>query len=81
MSNVTGLKWSQIDLERRTLWVPATEAKARKGIFVPLNEQAVTVIRRQLFQHPTHVFTYKGEPVKQANGRAWRQALIRADIQ
>jgi integrase len=80
MSNVTGLQWTQVNLERRVLWVPAAQAKARKGIHVPLNEKAVAVIRRQLFQHPTHVFTYKGETVKRPNGRAWRQAVDRAGI-
>jgi integrase len=80
MSNVTGLQWSQVNLERRQFWVPAIQAKARKGIFVQLNDKAVAVIRRQLFQHPTHVFTYKGEVVKRPNGRAWRQAVDRAGL-
>jgi integrase len=81
MSNVTGLQWPQVNLERRVLWVPATQAKARKGIHVPLNEKAVAIIiRLRLFQHDTHVFTYNGEPVKRPNGRAWRQAVERAGI-
>jgi integrase len=80
MSNVTGLQWPQVNLERRVLWVPAAQAKARKGIHVPLNEKAVAIIRRQRFQHDTHVFTYNSEPVKRPNGRAWRQAVERAGI-
>jgi integrase len=38
MSNVTGLRWLQVNLDRRQLWVPAAQAKARKGIFVPLKK-------------------------------------------
>jgi integrase len=81
MSNVTGLQWSRVNLELRQLWVPAPEAKARKGIFVPLNEKAIAVIRRHLFQHPTYVFTYKGEPILRPNQRAFRKAVKRAGIE
>ena len=80
MSNVTGLQWHQVDLEKRRLWIPAAQAKAKKGIYVPLNENAVVVIRHQRFQHPTHVFTYKGELVKRPNQRAFRNAVKRAGI-
>src|SRR6185503_1999730 len=31
-ANVTGLLWSQVDLARRTAWVHADQAKARKAI-------------------------------------------------
>ena len=80
MSNVTGLLWDQVNLEKRRLWVPASQAKAKKGIYVPLNENAVVLIRHQRFQHPTHVFTYKGELVKRPNQRAFRNAVKRAGI-
>jgi integrase len=36
-SNVTGLTWEQVDLERRMAWVHPDQAKARKAIVVPLN--------------------------------------------
>jgi integrase len=81
MSNVTGLQWPQVNLERRMLWVPAAQAKARKGIHVPLNEKAVAVIRRQLFQHPTHVFTYRGQPVLRPNQASFRNAVARAGLE
>ncbi|NMM36992.1 MAG: site-specific integrase [Glaciimonas sp.] len=81
MPNVTGLQWHQVDLDRRMLWIPATAAKARKAIHVPLNDKAIAAIRRQLFQHQTHVFTYKGEPVKRPNQRAFRKAVKRAGIE
>jgi integrase len=32
-------------------------------------------------KHPTRVFTYKGQPIKQANKRAWYNALKRAGIE
>jgi integrase len=39
-SNVFGLRWENVDLERGTAWVDADEAKAGKRIVIPLNKQA-----------------------------------------
>ena len=80
-ANVTGLLWSQVDLTRRTAWVHADQAKARKAIAVPLSATAVIVIRKQIGKHSTHVFSYRGKPVRQVNTKAWRQALKRVSIE
>jgi integrase len=79
-SNVTGLLWSQADLTRRTAWVHADQAKARKAIAVPLSAAAVIVIREQIGKHSTHVFSFRGKPVRQVNTKAWRSALKRVGI-
>lgn len=80
-SNVTQLEWEQVDLQRRCAWIHADQAKAKKAITVPLNDQALSVLREQMGKHETHVFTYKGEPVGRANNHAWRKALVRAGIE
>ena len=80
-SNVVGLEWSQVDLDRRCAWIHADQAKARKAIAVPLNADALQVLRQQMDKHPIQVFTYQGEPVTKANNHAWRKALVRAGIQ
>ena len=79
-SNATGLQWSQIDMQRHCAWIHADQAKGKKAIAVPLNNDALTVIRQQIGKHDTHVFTYKGNPVTRANNHAWEKALIRAGI-
>ena len=79
-SNVTGLQWSQLDMQRRCAWVHADQAKGKKGIAAPLNEDALAVIVQQIGKHDTHVFTYEGNPVTRANNHAWRKALVRADV-
>ena len=79
-ANVTGLLWSQVDLARRTAWVHADQAKGRKAIAVPLSAAAVIVIREQLGKHSTHVFSFKGKPVRQVNTKAWRRTLQRVGI-
>ena len=80
-ANVTGLQWSQIDMSRKVAWIHADQAKARKAIGVPLNDDAIAVLREQLGKHSTNVFVYKGNPIKKANTKSWRNALKRAGIE
>jgi integrase len=58
-ANVMGLRWEQVDLERRHVVIHADQAKARKAIAVPLNAEAVLVLRRQVGKHDARVFTYQ----------------------
>jgi integrase len=80
-SNVLGLEWSQVDLERRVAWIHADQAKGRRSIHVSLNSTAIAVLVRQLGKHPERVFTYNGKPIAWANTLAWRQALKRAGLE
>lgn len=41
---------------------------------------ATEVLVRRQDDHPTHVFTYEGNPITQVNTKAWRNALKRAGI-
>lgn len=80
-ANVTGLQWSQVDLVRRVAWVHPDQAKARKVIAVPLNAEAVAIIRKQLGKRPTHVFSFRGQPIVQVSTKAWYAALEKAGIE
>jgi integrase len=80
-ANVLHLKWSQVDLERRTAWIHADEAKAREAIGVPLNDEAMAVLREERGKHPTSVFTYNRRPLKSVNTKAWKKGLKRAGIE
>lgn len=78
--NVVALQWTQVDLKRRIAWIHPDQAKARQGIAVPLNAEAIVVLRQQQGKHSSRVFTYQGRPVKQVNTAAWKKALARAGI-
>lgn len=80
-SNVLKLEWQQIDMQRGVAWIHPDQAKAEKAIGVPLNDDAICVLRNQLGKHHTYVFTYKGNPVGKAGTAAWRKALKRAGIE
>lgn len=79
--NITQLEWSQIDMQRHVAWIHPDQAKARKAIGVPLNSDALTIIRKQVGQHDRFVFVYKGRMIKQVNTKAWRNALKKANIE
>ena len=79
-ANVTGLRWDQVDMENRRAWVHPDQAKARKAIPVPLNDDAMKVIARQVGKHRELVFSFRGRQVTQVSTKAWYAALQRAGI-
>ncbi|RUQ28716.1 MAG: site-specific integrase [Candidatus Competibacteraceae bacterium] len=79
--NVVELDWKQVDLEQRRAWIHADQAKGKRAIAVPLNAEAIVILREQQGKHPQRVFTFEGRPVTRANNHAWRKALIRAGIE
>jgi len=81
MNNIVQLKWSQLDLEQRLAWIHPDESKSGNAIGVPLNSEAITVLRQQLGKHLQHVFTYEGRPIARASTRAWYKACQRAGIE
>lgn len=79
-NNVKSLRWEDINLANQHAIVHPDQAKANKAISVPLNNAALSVLKKRVGIHPTFVFTFRGNPVVQVNTKAWRKALKRADI-
>jgi integrase len=80
-SNVTRLEWCDIDLIKCHAWVHPDQAKTKKAIPVPLNIDAVAILRKQIGKHTQFVFAYKDKPINQCNTKAWKKALKRAGIE
>jgi integrase len=74
MRNVTHLTWDRVDLKRRHVWIPGSKAKGGRPIPVPLNDDAVAVLKRWQGQHEQRVFVFRGKPVDDANGAAFKKA-------
>jgi integrase len=79
-ANIFGMRWDQVDLDRRMAWVHPDQAKAKRAIPVPLNGDAIAVLQKQLGKHMEFVFTFRGEPVRATTTRAWYLAVKRAGV-
>ena len=78
--NVAQLEWSQVDLDRRVAWIHADQAKGKRLITVPLNVDAVVVLREQQGQHPRYVFVQDGQPILRPIAAGWYPAVKRAGL-
>ncbi len=79
-AEITGLEWSRVDLNRHTAWLNKTKNGTPRG--VPLNEDAIEVLREQIGKSLTHCFTYEGEPIRwQISNTAWHTALKTSGIE
>ena len=79
--NVTQLRWSQVDLDRKVAWVHPDQAKARRAIPVALNADALSVLALVHGQHTEYVFTYHAKPIRQVNTKAWKRATAEAGLE
>ena len=48
---------------------------------MPLNAEAMALVRKQVGKHRTHVLSFRGQPVVQLSTKAWYAALERAGIE
>lgn len=79
-ANAKNLKWEDVDLIKRHALIHSDQAKAKKAIPVPLNEDALQILQKQIGLHNEYVFTYRGEAINQVGTKAWRKALKKAEI-
>lgn len=91
-SNVTNLRWDQVDMRRRVAWIFADQAKAKKPIGIPLSDLAMSVLEQQQAEeaarkaqdeehtHSPWVFPYRGHPIGKIKS-ACGKALARAGIE
>ena len=78
-SEITGLEWNRVDLERRTAWLNHTKNGTPRG--VPLNDDAVAVLEAEKGRNPRHCFTYRGEPIRWGVcNTGWLEAVKRAEL-
>ena len=79
-ANVQFLRWEQVDLDRRTMWIYGDHAKGDEDIRVSLSSIAVEILQRQVGWQKEFVFTRQGNPIMEVNTKSWRKAVLRAGI-
>ena len=58
--------------------IPGEDHKNEQDRTVVLKSIALKFVKQCKGQYPTHVFTYKGEPVQKINRSAYKRARMRA---
>jgi integrase len=89
-ANVTGLMWENIDIDRKVAWVWPDEAKAGKAIPVPLNADAIALLKEQAekkkkrknitIADARYVFTFRGKKIERTTTKAWYEATTAVGI-
>jgi integrase len=91
MRNQTGLTWAQIDLKRALLIIPAARAKGGETISLPLSARAIAILKQLRTEQrraaasrgkprPGQVFVFRGRPVDDVNGAAFKAAAKAAGV-
>ncbi len=80
-TNASMLRWDQVDMNRSFAWIHPDQSKSGRAISVPLNEDAMSVLKRRFGKNPEYVFTYLDKPVARTSTKAWYAALERAGIE
>lgn len=81
-SNVTLLRWNQIDFEQGIIYIEGDDIlKSEMAFVVPLSEVALDVLKRQCGNHPERVFTFRGNPIRRANTKAFKDACKRIGLE
>jgi integrase len=82
---ICGLRWewevSVPELKTSVFIVPGRYVKNADDRLIVLNRIAASVVDSQRGKHPTHVFTYKGEPTQRMLNSAWLKARKRAGLE
>lgn len=79
-ANARGLRWRQVDLERKIVVIEGEAMKNGDHQGIPLSDLAVEVLRQQDGKHDDFVFTYRGRPLKAIANKTWKDAVARAGI-
>ena len=78
-SNIRKMKWANI--HNKIAYVASLSAKAKKPIGIPLNADALAILKQQAKAHPVYVFTdHRGRAPVGSLKTCWGKARVRAGI-
>lgn len=78
-ANVLQLQWDHVDFKHAQVWVDSNDAKGDKSIGVPLNKEALRVLKAIQGANPFWVFTFRGQPVSEIK-TSFQAACVRAGV-
>lgn len=83
MRSQSRLTWDRVDLQRKMIWIPASQMKGAKTHALPLSKAAIQVLKEARTLSPTgdRVFQFEGRPIDDFNTAAYQKAMERAGIE
>ncbi|HJW25161.1 MAG TPA: site-specific integrase [Rhodocyclaceae bacterium] len=80
--NCTHLEWSRVNFPLRTAWVDAEDVKNEVALSIPLNDEAIAILKDQIGKDQRWVFPKEdGKPIPKASGSIWYRCLEEAGIE
>lgn len=81
-NNALELRWDQIDLSRCVAWFYADQMKGKAPHGIPLNDDAMAILRKRRGCHKVYVFPNPdtGKPYYKASNRIWYAALRKSKL-
>lgn len=79
-SNVFKLEWNWINLQSRMIFVPGAKMKSGEQHGVPINDDALKVLRAQIGKHQTYVFVDMDGKPRDTYSNAWWTALEKVGL-
>lgn len=76
-----GLKWSQVNERNQAAWVEGDQAKSGRARTIPLNADALAVLKRREGQGDVYVLTRNGRRIKGGDDRMFAKACADAGIE
>ncbi len=80
-SSAIRLEWEHVDLDREIMIIPGSRMKTGQPLGVPLSATAMQILRRNRGRHRTHVFLFRGKPLRDLSNTTWHKALAEAKIE
>lgn len=79
-AEIYGLEWSQIDELNNSAWVGSDQTKSGRARSIPLNADAMAVIRRRKGSHPRFVVSRNGKQIIGGDDRMFAKAVADAGL-
>jgi integrase len=82
MQSMLSMTWDRVDLKAKRAWIAAENMKAGRTHGLPLNSDAVQVLKRlrKLSPEGNHVFQWRGEPIADCNTKTFQDAVTAAGV-
>ena len=81
-ANVTGMRWDQVNMQRRSVTFEHKRMKNGKPFTVALNDTALGAIRKQVGKHGEYVFPRAdGQRIREIPSKTWKKAIEAAGIE